>query len=418
MIRRKGRALWAVMTLCLVMTCLQGCRHTLKLTLKAGTKLTEELYVEEINVSPHIQAYGADCLNHAGSYSIPCKAADGTSYTLSLRVVDRRAPVVVPRHVYVAQGSPVPPPEACIGSIEEPDHYTAAYVGDLPVLDRLGDYDVSFCVTDASGNKTKTLHTVISVVRDDQPPVFVTVPELSAFVGESIAYRQGLVVTDNCSGEVDITVDASTVNTAFPGDYTVHYTATDGVGNVATASTTVHIYASQMDEATLMARVTQWMEQITTPSMSVEDKLREAYAYIQSHIAYVSDSDKSDWVRAAYDSLFVTGTGDCFNYFAAAKAVIKYLGLDYREIQRTPGFTPETHYWLMVNIGTSASPRWYHYDCTRLRAEYNHSGCLLTDQQINAYNKVRPYFYAYNASTYPASAKEIITPTKALEPYY
>jgi hypothetical protein len=152
--------------------------------------------------------------------------------------------------------------------------------------------------------------------------------------------------------------------------------------------------------------------------MTVEEKLRAAYDYIQAHISYVSDSDKSDWVRAAYESLFVTGSGDCFNYFAAAKAVICRLGLDYREIQRTPGLTEETHYWLMVNIGTSQNPQWYHYDCTRLRSEYNHSGCLLTDTQINAYNKVRPYFYAYDASQYPASATRIITQTPELEPYY
>lgn len=92
--------------------------------------------------------------------------------------------------------------------------------------------------------------------------------------------------------------------------------------------------------------------------------------------------------------------------------------MEYREIQRTPGLTSDTHYWLLVNIGTKTSPRWYHYDCTRLRAEYNHSGCLLTDKQVRAYSKVRANFYAYDTGKYPASSTEIITRTPELEPYY
>ena len=72
----------------------------------------------------------------------------------------------------------------------------------------------------------------------------------------------------------------------------------------------------------------------------------------------------------------------------------------------------------MVNIGTAEEPRWYHYDCTHINASYSHSGCLLTDQQIKAFNRFRAGFYAYDSAKYPATDKTIITPTPDLEKFY
>ena len=87
-------------------------------------------------------------------------------------------------------------------------------------------------------------------------------------------------------------------------------------------------------------------------------------------------------------------------------------------MQRTPGFTEDTHFWSLVNIGTENSPQWYHFDCTRLAAdEYNHSGCLLTQAQVDAYHKVRPYFRLYDSSKYPQIATRIIQETDVLNEY-
>ena len=197
------------------------------------------------------------------------------------------------------------------------------------------------------------------------------------------------------------------------------FTATDASGNKSTAQTVIQIYGNQITQEMLMEKVATLMSQITTESMTVEEKLRAAHAYIQKNISYTADSDKSDWVRAAYDGLFVTGAGDCFNYFAAAKAILIHLGLDYKEFERTPGVADGTHFWLMVNLGTAQNPRWYHYDATRLLNSYGADGCLITDKQLFAYNKyINLTFYAYDRSAYPASATQIISPSPALEPYY
>ena len=418
-LRRTLSGALAALMLCLGVTATAtGCAKKITYTIEAGSDLPSPYRLVGADGAAYVAGFDETCVNRPGTYDIPMTDAAGKKYKLKLTVRDRKAPVVTTKHVYYAKGVSTPDALDFIGSIVEADEYTAYFECDLPDMNQIGDYDVTFRVEDASGNKTKELHSILTVIEDYEPPVFKTVPELSAYVGEAIAYRKGVVVTDNCGGTVDITVDSSAVDPNTPGDYTVGFTATDASGNVSWASTTIHIYENQITEEELNAKIDTIIAQIITPDMDKEAQLRAVYRYVYDHIAYTSDSDKSDWIRAAHDALFMTGSGDCFNYFAAAIAFCRRLGIDYREIERTPGAADGTHFWIMVNIGTDEEPRWYHFDCTHLRASYSHSGCLLTDQQIKAFNKFRAGFYAYDSASYPASDKTIITRTPDLEKYY
>ena len=418
-VRRALSLALAALFLCLSVTAsVTGCAKKITYVIEAGSDLPSPYRLVGADGAAYVAGFDETCVNRPGTYTIPMTDAEGRKYNLKLTVRDRKAPVVTPKHVYYAKGVSTPDALDFIGSIVEADEYTAYFECDLPDLTQIGDYDIVFRVEDASGNKTKELHSILTVIEDTTPPVFKTVPELSAYVGEAIAYRKGLVVTDNCGGAVDIQVDASAVDPNTPGDYTVSFTATDESGNVSWASTVIHIYENQITEEELNAKIDGVIAQIITPDMDKEAQLRAVYRYVYDHIAYTSDSDKSDWIRAAHDALFMTGSGDCFNYFAAAIAFCRRLGIDYREIERTPGAAEGTHFWIMVNIGTAEEPRWYHFDCTHLRASYSHSGCLLTDQQIKAFNRFRAGFYAYDQSKYPATDKKIITRTPDLEKYY
>jgi hypothetical protein len=418
-VRRALSLSLAALFLCLSVTAsVTGCAKKITYVIEAGSDLPSPYRLVGADGAAYVAGFDETCVNRPGTYTIPMTDAEGRKYNLKLTVRDRKAPVVTSKHVYYAKGVSTPDALDFIGSIVEADEYTAYFECDLPDLTQIGDYDIVFRVEDASGNKTKELHSILTVIEDTTPPVFKTVPELSAYVGEAIAYRKGLVVTDNCGGAVDIQVDASAVDPNTPGDYTVSFTATDESGNVSWASTVIHIYENQITEEELNAKIDGVIAQIITPDMNKEAQLRAVYRYVYDHIAYTSDSDKSDWIRAAHDALFMTGSGDCFNYFAAAIAFCRRLGIDYREIERTPGAAEGTHFWIMVNIGTTEEPRWYHFDCTHLRASYSHSGCLLTDQQIKAFNRFRAGFYAYDQSKYPATDKTIITRTPDLEKYY
>lgn len=401
-----------------VVTAFPSCTKSFDKTIQAGSRLPSPSMILGVDDAAYVAGFNEDCVNHAGTYTIPMTDGTGKTYELRLTVIDTKKPVVTPKHVYYAQGTGEPRAEDFIGSIIEPDTYTAYFDSDPPDLSLLGDFDVTFRVVDASGNVSAKCKSVMTVIKDSTPPTFESIPELSAYVGEAIAYRKNLVVTDNCSGPVEINVNTDNVNSERAGDYAVYFTATDAAGNRATAQSVVHVYDNRVSEEQLNAKVDALLLSLVSDADTTENKLRKVYDYLQTNIAYTSDSDKSDWVRAAYDGLFVSGGGDCFTYFAAAKAILRRLGIPFYEIQRTPGAAEGTHYWLMVNIGTPDTPKWYHYDCTRLRAAYNHSGCLLTDKQVAAYNKVRSGFYAYNKSNYPQSSSLIITPTPSLEPYY
>ena len=405
----------AGLLLCLL---LSGCAEKLSYTIQAGSDLPDPEDLVDAEGLTYDEGYDPDCVNHAGKYKLNLTDGNGKKYVLKLTVKDTRKPVVVSRHVYYAVGTTDPDAADFINRIEEPDDYTAYFTCDLPDMTRIGDYDVTFRVKDASGNVSNECRSILTVIEDRQAPVFSYVPELSAYVGEAIAYRKGLVVTDNCSGQMTVEVDSSLVNPNVPGDYPVKFKAVDACGNLSMAETVIHIYDNMITEEQLMQQIALLADRITTPNMTMVEKLRAAHAYIQEHISYTSDSDKSDWVRAAYESLFMTGTGDCFNYFAAAKAFLIYFGLDYREIERTPGVAEGTHFWLMVNIGTAQKPSWYHYDATRLRNTYENSGCLITEKQLRAYNNLSKNFYIYDTSRYPATDTRIITPTPTLEPYY
>ncbi len=411
--------LCAVLMLCGVCVPLSGCGDDpITYTLEVGGELPHPYRLLNAEGAAYVAGFDETCVNRPGTHEIPMTDAAGNSYTLLLTVRDRYAPKVTAKHVYYARGVGEPDALHFINTIDEPNEYKAYFTCELPDLSALGDYDITFRVEDAAGNRTAELHSILTVIDDQTAPVFETVPELSAYIGEAIAYKKGLVVTDDCGGDVNIEVNASAVNPNAVGEYPVYYTATDASGNVSTAETVIHIYENQITEEQLGARVDAVIATIITPDMTKEQQLRAVYRYVYDHISYTADSDKSDWIRAAYDGLFVSGAGDCYNYFAASIAFCRRLGIDYREIQRTPGAAEGTHYWLLVNIGTTEEPRWYHFDCTHLRASYDHSGCLLTDRQIKAFNKFRAGFYAYDSAAYPASDGTIITPTPSLEKYY
>ena len=289
----------------------------------------------------------------------------------------------------------------------------ASYPSEMPDLSTVGEYALS--LSTPQGRRT-----VLLTVVDTTPPVIEGVRDITVYVGESVAYRKNVKLTDNAGEEgLVLQVDSSAVNTAQEGAYSVIYSATDAAGNTVSATASVYVKTQNTNEPLLMEGVKRICDEILTPTMSNEDKLRAVYHYVQSNISYVNHSDKTDWIGEAYNGLFVTGSGDCFTYFAAAKAFLIYLDIPFIELQRAPGLTEETHYWMLVNISDTPGVRtWYHYDATRLRAEYNHSGCLLTDKQAQAYNKVRPHFYTHNTTDLPATSDIIITDTPELEAYY
>ena len=323
------------------------------------------------------------------------------------------------RDLCIGVGAPLPTandfvismPENCSIRMEQEYYFS-----------QIGDYTLTLIVTDPFGKETK--HNVsFSLVQDDEPPQIHGVTDISVYVGEGISYRSGIEVRDNCDGKLTLDVDTSSVDQNTEGVYPIVYTATDAVGNESRVEVFVYVYQERITEEQLFLLLDPIIRERIPTAGTREQQVREIYTYVYNHVAYDAYSDKSDWVRAAYDGLR-SGKGDCFTYFALSKAFFVRLGIENMDIQRTGGIVDERHYWNMVNIGTAGDAKWYHFDACRLSG-VQHNGCLLTDLQVQAYTKQRvdengigSYFYAYDSEKYPKSESTIITPTPSLEPYY
>lgn len=263
------------------------------------------------------------------------------------------------------------------------------------------------------GKKSETAVTACSVVEDTDGPVIEGVRDYAVACGEGVALRAGIKMTDNCFGRLRLEIDDTLLNTEQEGTYFVTYRAKDASGNETVEISRVTVYPMQITEDMLWARVDELLPKLFGKMATKEERCRAIYDSVQASLYYEPRSEQKDWISAAYLALFVEGKGDCYSYMCATKALLFRAGVESLTIQRLPGYTEDTHFWLMVCLD---SGEWYHLDPTELAADdYTHSGCLLTDAQIAAYNRVRPHFYEYDVSAYPTSGVRILTPTPKLD---
>ncbi len=281
-----------------------------------------------------------------------------------------------------------------------------------------GENEVELWIKSQKGGKKKT-KAKLTLIHDTVPPTIEGAGKIIAYIGEGISYRAGITLTDNCGGAISLEVDSSQVDLSREGEYPITYLAIDAAGNRSTAEATLHLYLQKVTREELDREIDAQILSLGLTALTRADQIRAIYQFVHTdaRIVYTDESDKTDWVRAAYFCLR-DREGDCFSYFSLSKAFFERLGIENLDIQRTPGYTKDTHYWSMVNLAKSGeAARWYHYDATRLR-DVGGSGALLTDRQVDAFCRIREYFYLYDRSLYPASSTVELTSRPDLEPYY
>jgi len=325
--------------------------------------------------------------------------------------------IVEPKRLTWAIGTPLPNAEDYFDELAEGASVSFADENHYAEL-QAGENLVELIYRPKKGKKQR-LTAVLELVHDSQPPTITGAKDIIAYLGDGVAYRAGIVLDDNCDGEIRLLVDSVAVNTAVEGTYPVIYWATDAAGNTTTVQITVHVYREEITLEMLNAQIDPIIQQLGLQTMNKQQQARAIYAFVHTDakIEYVDTSDKSSWIREAY-FCFQNRKGDCFTYFALSKAFFERLGIPNMDIQRLPGYTDDTHYWSLINISeASDGALWYHFDACRLRGIAN-SGCLLTDAQVDAFSRMRPNFYLYDRNAYPTTATEILTPRPDLEPYY
>lgn len=242
-------------------------------------------------------------------------------------------------------------------------------------------------------------------VPDTVPPIFEGLSDKTVYLGEGLSYRAGVKAIDDRDGEIVFSVDSASVRIDRVGEYTAVYTATDAAGNRTAVSVKITVCERAVGSEELYALIDPIILQKGWRDKSVETVSAELYNYVKASLSYTSDSDKSDATAEAWRGLR-EGDGDCFTYYAVAKAFFDRLGIEALTVTRTPNALPSTHYWLLVNTGTHDAPTWYHWDCCPHYKEYPLYSCLLTDAELLAYNDQVPHYYDFEADKYPATPTE------------
>ncbi|MBE5847179.1 MAG: hypothetical protein E7300_05815 [Lachnospiraceae bacterium] len=316
---------------------------------------------------------------------------DGKKYQSLLHVIDTTAPAVTTKDLdsYTTISRI---PEDFIESAE--DATTLQYeFKTAPDIQKEGKQEVVFTVTDEGGNET-VCTAFLTLQSDHEPPVLSGVAPLQAMVGDPIAYKKGITVTDNCEEGLTLLVDNSKVDVNTEGTYPVIYTARDASGNEVSEETTITINPRRYDEGAVYAAADQIIASIIHEGMSGVEKVRAIYNYVTRNITFIEHAEKVNLIQGAYAGL-IAKKGDCFSFACASKVLFDRAGIHNEFISKVPPRpTSSHHYWNIVNVGDG----WYHFDAT---PRHDHPVIFMwTDSQLTAYSDMHHNSHNYDRSLY------------------
>lgn len=250
------------------------------------------------------------------------------------------------------------------------------------------------------GNTAK-VSSEIKVIEDKEAPEINGVAPLTGFAGDPISYKAEITVTDNCDKKVKLEIDKSDVNQEEPGTYDVIYTAKDRAGNKTEEKTTITIKEkpeNYVEPEEVEKEADEVLAEIIDDDMTQKEMARAIYDWTRTNIGYVNSSEKESWTNGAHQG-FTTRQGDCFIFFATAKALLTQAGIPNLDIEKSDT-SHSRHYWSLVDVGDG----WYHFDTTPRQG--GGEFFLLTDEEILNYSKAHKNSHIFDQSKYPATPTE------------
>ena len=241
---------------------------------------------------------------------------------------------------------------------------------------------------------------------DKVAPQILGVNKIAVFLGSTVSYRSGILVSDDSDPSPKLTVDSSQVNLSAPGTYPVYYSATDSAGNQTTIETTVTVSEapeSYVDETVIKEKADELLAKILTEGMTPEEQVNAVYDWIEGHCYYIAEFDKSDYMQAAY-LMLTNNRGDCYGFYAVSRLLFERMGLPNLTVTRTPNEVRTTnHWWNMVSLDNGET--WYHFDSTP-HLTYPTRTCLVTDAFLNDFNLLMPNYYYFDHEAFPSTPTE------------
>lgn len=327
-----------------------------------------------------------------GEYPVVIEA-EGVEYNSVIAVVDTIAPVFSTKDM---EGYALVKRSAADFVVEDEniDVTEVTYTFETePDVTKIGTQTLTIIGTDEGGN-TCTRTAKLTLKEDTENPT-ITGGDFTVYLGDSISYKSKVSVKDNCMEDLEVKVDSSKVNTKAEGTYPVTYTATDAAGHTATLTVNMTIKKHTYDVNELNEIADGILAKIITADMTQYDKAWAIFSYIRGHVSYISESEKGDWVKAAYEGLN-TGKGDCYVYASVSKLLLTRAGITNMDIERIPSGN-SMHYWNLVDIGDGHG--WYHFDTTPRK---DHPTIFLWDDAtIKEYSDSHNNCHNYDRTKYP-----------------
>lgn len=324
---------------------------------------------------------------------------NGCRIPVTVRISDTVPPTAEPRFVTIENGDAEPVPGDFVENITDATDTVCTFAGQYDFT-QPAEFDVVITVADAVGN-TATVISHADCNVDSEPPVIEGLDDMYVTVGDSVAYKSGVSVSDNSGGNVKLDIDAGGVSVEKAGEYTVTYTATDEAGNKTEAQRKLYVIEKSppsRDEVMAAMRKVYDKYVDTRPDMSKYDIAYAIYRYAHDNIHYVNGGvDKSNYLIAAMDGIEKL-SGDCFTYMSVAKVLFEIADIPTIVVERDRHEGESRHYWLLVNVGDG----WYHFDATKRRTCPEFETFLRTDAELMWYREnYEEHYYRFVSDAYP-----------------
>lgn len=326
-------------------------------------------------------------LKKVGDYELQVSYGDDI-YTTVLHVADTTASTVEWQDEEFFDSYPFDA-SSFAASYTDNGYVTFNYVTD-PDLTVIGTQELTVRAVDEGGNTCEGTVS-LTLKHDDEPPVIEGTADKIIYIGDTINYKSGVSVTDNCDTDITFDVDATGVDLNTAGTYQATYSATDRAGNETSVTINITVEKRNVTEEEVMQLAADVIAKIITPDMTGRQKLDAIYSYVRSHVGYVSHTDKGNWVQAAYEG-FTIKQGDCYCFASITKALLTAAGIANRDIEKIPAHS--SHYWNLVDIGEG----WYHFDTTPRvdGAVFNY----MDDATLMAYSNSHNLSHNYDRTVY------------------
>ncbi len=370
------------------------------ITVEAGSSLNiYQFIINKDDIGKFVTDLSTIDMSQPGTHKIEIEI-DGKLYTSNLIIEDTVPPRGEVLEVRGWKDEEVPAEDFVTNITDVTD--VMIYYKEKPDFSFIGEQVVIIILEDTSGNKTE-LNSKLTIIEDTEPPVIHGAFDQTVHIGETISYRRFISIEDNRDEEVELIIDNSEVNLRRAGEYKVTYTAIDSSGNSTSVTVTITVKdrpANSVEESELNEKVDKILSDIITQDMSEIEMAWNIYLWTRNHITNVGYSDKSFWMNEAMRGI-QRGTGDCFTFYATARALLTRVGIENIPIERDS--KTSSHYWNLVKINN----QWYHFDANPNIRQFHYVTFLRTDEEVLEYTRMRnDNYFTFDKSKYPRTPVE------------